>query len=648
MTGNRPAARPTSPAGRLRRPAGSVAGEPAGADTDPPTGVGAGSHPHGAAEIVDPLALASASRQDGALRTLQRGLRLVPEFGRGLWVTLLLALIATAGRMVVPVAVQQTLDHGLLDDGGPDVGLVRLMVVVCVLGVGITALCGYRLNVRLFRTTETALAALRVRAFRHVHDLSMLHQQAQRRGSLVSRVTSDVDQMSVFMQWGGILVVVATGQLLLATVLMAVYSVPLTLLVYLCFLPLAFVLPRLQRRLAAAYGRVRERVGDLLGAVSESVVGAQTVRAYAVEDRTAARIDEAIDRHYRSAVRAQATTALVFTSGELVAALTNAAVVVVGVLIGIGGGLTAGELVAFLFLVTLFIAPVQIATEALSEAQNALASFRRVLDVVDAEPDVADPGEAGRVLPPGPLGVRFESVTFRYPGASRAALVDVDEDVRPRSRVAVVGETGSGKTTFAKLLTRLMDPTSGRVLIGGVPLGEVAFSSLRSRVVMVPQDGFLFDESVADNVRYGRPAATDAQVTDAFARLGLADWLAGLPDGVRTPVGERGEALSVGERQLVAVARAYVADPDLLVLDEATSAVDPATEVRLARALDSLTRGRTTLTIAHRLATAEAADEVIVVDAGRVVQRGPHSALVAEPGPYARLHLSWTAQRRAG
>ena len=212
----------------------------------------------------------------------------------------------------------------------------------------------------------------------------------------------------------------------------------------------------------------------------------------------------------------------------------------------------------------------------------------------------------------------------------------------------MVGETGSGKTTFAKLLTRLMDPTSGRVLIGGVPLGEVAFSSLRSRVVMVPQDGFLFDESVADNVRYGRPAATDAQITDAFARLGLADWLAGLPDGVRTPVGERGEALSVGERQLVAVARAYVADPDLLVLDEATSAVDPATEVRLARALDSLTRGRTTLTIAHRLATAEAADEVIVVDAGRVVQRGPHSALVAEPGPYARLHLSWTAQRRAG
>jgi ATP-binding cassette, subfamily B, bacterial len=600
-----------------------------------------------AATEAEDLTLSGAARQEGALRTLRRGLRMVPEFTQGLPVTLLLALVATAGRVVVPLAVQQTIDRGLLSAGGPDLGLVRWMVALSAGAVLVTALSAYRLNVRLFRTTETALAALRVRAFRHVHDLSMLHQQAQRRGSLVSRVTSDVDQMSVFMQWGGILVLVAGGQLLLATVLMAVYSWQLTLLVYACFLPLAFVLPRMQRRLAAGYARVRERVGDMLGAVSESVVGAQTVRAYAVEDRTAARIDAAIDQHYRAAVRAQATTALVFTTGELMAALTNAAVVVAGVLIGIGGGLTAGELVAFLFLVTLFIAPVQIATEALSEAQNALASFRRVLDVLDSEPDVADPAAAGRVLPPGPLGVCFDAVTFRYPGAARAALVDVDLEIRPRSRVAVVGETGSGKTTFAKLLTRLMDPTSGRVLLGGVPLEEVSFSSLRSRVVMVPQDGFLFDASIVDNVRYGRPDAADDEVAAAFAALGLADWLGGLPDGVRTPVGERGEALSVGERQLVAVARAYVADPDVLVLDEATSAVDPATEVRLARALDSLTRGRTTLTIAHRLATAEAADEVIVVDAGRVVQRGPHAELVGRAGPYARLHASWAAQRRA-
>jgi putative ABC transport system ATP-binding protein len=225
-------------------------------------------------------------------------------------------------------------------------------------------------------------------------------------------------------------------------------------------------------------------------------------------------------------------------------------------------------------------------------------------------------------------------------------LHDVDLEIAPRTRVAVVGETGSGKTTFAKLLTRLMDPTAGRVLLSGVPLDEVRFASLRRRVVMVPQDGFLFDTTVAANVRYGRPEASDEDLLLAFTELGLLDWLEALPDGLRTPVGERGESLSVGERQLVAIARAYVADPDLLVLDEATSAVDPATEVRLSRALDSLTRGRTTLTIAHRLSTAEAADEVLVVDKGVVVQRGPHRELAAVPGIYADLHASWVRQSR--
>ncbi|MBW3641254.1 MAG: ATP-binding cassette domain-containing protein, partial [Actinobacteria bacterium] len=210
----------------------------------------------------------------------------------------------------------------------------------------------------------------------------------------------------------------------------------------------------------------------------------------------------------------------------------------------------------------------------------------------------------------------------------------------------VVGETGSGKTTFAKLLTRLMDPTRGRVLLSGVPLDQLSFDSLRSRVVMVPQDGFLFDSTVAANVRFGALGATDEDIALAFHELGLTDWVEQLPGGLHTAVGERGDSLSVGERQLVAIARAYIADPDLLVLDEATSAVDPATEVRLQRALDSLTRGRTTLAIAHRLSTAEAADEILVVDAGRIVQRGPHRELVVVDGVYARLHASWITQSR--
>jgi putative ABC transport system ATP-binding protein len=591
----------------------------------------------------------TAPSRDGAVATLRRGLRLMPEFRRGLPLTFLLALIATAGRVVVPVAVQQTIDRGLSGPGGPDLGLVRWLVLVCVAVVLVTGFTVYRMNVRLFRTTETALAGLRVRAFRHVHDLSMLHQQGESRGSLVSRVTSDVDQLSMFMQWGGVLGVVSVGQLVVATVVMALYSWQLTLLVLVCFVPLAVLVRVFARKLAEVYGVVRERVGDVLAAVAESVVGAPTVRAYGIRERTAQRIDGAIDRHYRASVHAQKVTATVYVSGELVAALANAAVVVVGVVLGLAGDISAGTLVAFLFLVTLFVAPVQTASEVLNEAQNALAGFRRVLDVLAVEPDVRDPAVAdpagARRLPAGPLGVRFEHVTFRYAPGARPALDDVDLAIAPRRRVAIVGETGSGKTTFAKLVTRLMDPAEGRVLLGRpgdeVALTDVAFTSLRSRVVMVPQDGFLFDATIADNVRYGCPGMTDEEVADAFDELGLAPWIEGLAHGVATPVGQRGEALSAGERQLVAIARAYVADPDLLVLDEATSAVDPATEQRLTRALDTLTDGRTTLTIAHRLSTAERADEILVVDGGRVVQRGRHADLVDADGPYARLHASW-------
>ena len=582
---------------------------------------------------------------EGAFTTLRRGLAMMPEFRRGLPATFALALGATAGRVVVPIAVQQTIDRGLGGSGGPDLELVRHLVLVCALVVVLTAVAVNRMNVRLFRTTETALAGLRVRAFRQVHDLSVLHQQSSRRGSLVSRVTSDVDQLSVFMQWGGVLGLISLGQVVVATVVMTIYSWQLTLLVLACFVPLGFAVRSFARRLAGAYGVVRERVGDVLAGISESVVGAPTVRAYGVRERTTARIEGAIGRHYRAQADAQKVAVAVFVSGEFVAALANAAVVVAGVLLGVAGDISAGTLVAFLFLVGLFVAPVQTASEVLNEAQNALAGFRRVLDVLDTQPDVRDPAvldpAAARQLPAGPLGLRFEHVTFRYAPGAPAALDDVDLEIAPRRRVAVVGETGSGKTTFAKLVTRLMDPTEGRVCIGGVPLREVAFASLRARVVMVPQDGFLFDATVADNVRYGRPGTTDDQVAAALDELGLGTWVAGLPQGVATPVGQRGESLSAGERQLVAVARAYVADPDLLVLDEATSAVDPATERRLTRALDSLTAGRTTLTIAHRLSTAERADEVLVVDAGRVVQRGAHADLVDADGPYARLHASW-------
>jgi ABC-type multidrug transport system fused ATPase/permease subunit len=384
----------------------------------------------------------------------------------------------------------------------------------------------------------------------------------------------------------------------------------------------------------------------MLGTIAESVVGAGVIRAYGVQARTARRLDETIEASRYAQSRAQRTNVLASQSGELAATLATAGVLVVGILIGVGGGLRIGELTAFLFLLSLFMQPVQIAAEVLIDAQNAIAGWRRVLDVQDIEPDVADPGTDGLALPAGPIDVSFRQVDFGYPDGP-PVLSTVDFTIAARTRVAVVGETGSGKTTLAKLLTRLMDPSAGQVLLGGHDLATVSFASLRRRVVMVPQDGFLFDASVAGNVRFGRSELTDEQLELAFADLGLADWLAGLPAGLRTPVGERGEALSVGERQLVALARAYVADPDLLVLDEATSAVDPATEVRLQRTLDAVTRGRTTVAIAHRLSTAQAADEVIVVDRGRIVQRGPHATLLRETDSiYARLYASWLEQTR--
>ncbi|GAB2674393.1 ABC transporter ATP-binding protein [Thalassiella azotivora] len=579
----------------------------------------------------------------GVVATVRRGLALSPEIRQGLGVTLALAVVATAGRVVVPITVQRTVDDGINASGGPDVHAVTQLVAVAAVAVLATGVISYLVNLRLFRATEAGLATLRTTAFRRVHDLSVLTQSTERRGALVSRVTSDVDTISTFMQFGGLLLILSVGQLVVATALMAFYSVPLTLLVLAMFAPLVLLGRWLQRRVSAAYGLVRERVGDMLGAISETVVGADTIRAYAIERRTGRRVQERVEAHRAAYVRAQVLVSLSFSSGVLVSGLVVAAVVLVGTWTGAAGALTLGELLAFLFLVQLFTGPVQSVTEILNELQNAVAGWRRVLAVLDTPADVADPGEEGEVLPRGPITVEFDRVWFAYPGG-QPVLRDVSLTIPPRTKVAVVGETGSGKTTLAKLLTRLQDPASGQVRLDGVDLRRVRFSSLRERVVMVPQEGFLFDASLLHNIRYGRPTATRDDVELALTELGLADWVESLPRGLDSAVGQRGESLSAGERQLVALARAYLADPDLLVLDEATSAVDPGTETRIQRALAGVTHGRTSVAIAHRLSTAESADLVVVVDAGEVVEVGRHADLVDAGGVYSRLHASWAAQ----
>lgn len=588
----------------------------------------------------------------GVLATLRRGVEVSPQLLRGWRVTLLLAVLAALGKVLVPVTVQQTVDTGILAAGGPDVDRVLLLTGAAALGLVGAAACSALVNVRLFRSSEDGLLALRTRAFRHVHDLSVLTQHTERRGSLVSRVTSDVDTISMFVQWGGIMLLVSLLQIVVATVLMAVYSWQLTLVVWLGFVPLLLVLQPLQRRVNGRYSAVRERYGAMLGAVSEAVVGAETIRAYGAAARTQRRVDAAVRATWRAMVRAQNLVSVVFSSGVLVANLVLALVVVVGTILGVRGDLTVGRLLAFLFLVQLFTGPVQMATEILNELQNAVAGWRRVLGVLETPVAVADPGERGATSPRGPAAVELRGVGFAYP-EGRRVLHDVDLHVPAGASVAVVGATGSGKTTIARLVARLVDPDTGQVLLDGTDVRDLRSADLRARVVLVPQEGFLFDGTVAENVAYGLrtsdgapPDPHDPRVRAAVDALGLGPWVDELAASLATDVGQRGESLSAGERQLVALARAYLADPDLLLLDEATSAVDPATEVRLVRALEQLTAGRTTLTIAHRLSTAEAADLVVVVDDGRVVETGPHARLVAAGGTYAAMHAAWVSQTR--
>jgi putative ABC transport system ATP-binding protein len=401
------------------------------------------------------------------------------------------------------------------------------------------------------------------------------------------------------------------------------------------------LVPRLLQR---AHDRVREKVADSLAVMGETITGLSVIRAHGVEDTAMAKVEATLGVQVKAEHWANRLSALFFSSAELFAAGITAAVIAAGVWLGAARGTSAGTLLAFLFLVNLMIEPIQTLVETIDQAQRAAAGVRRVLRVLDTPIEIADP-PAGIDLPSGPLGVRFENVSYEYPGGP-AALSGVEVEIPAGGRVAVVGETGSGKTTFAKLLTRLLDPTQGKVLIGETPLDQVRLASLRSRVAFVPQEGFLFDTSIGDNVRYGRPGASDREIMTAFIELGLDRWLERLPAGLQTLVGERGSNLSAGERQLVAIVRAWISGPDVLMLDEATSAVDPALEVSLRRAIERLTAGRTAITIAHRLSTAEAADEILVFDQARLVERGSHDQLLTAGGVYGRLYAAWNRGTR--
>jgi ATP-binding cassette, subfamily B, bacterial len=568
---------------------------------------------------------------------LRRGIRESPALRAGLPLTVVISLGAVAAHLTTPILIQLVFDHGFA--GGFRPGFV---MAVCGIGFAIVALtyvAGRAAARRLVRASEEAMATLRVRTFEHIHRLSIAEQSEEKRGVFVARVTADVDAMQQFMEWGGIAWIWAGFQVLGALALMLIFSWQLTIGVVVLVIPLGLIVRSLQERLSAAYDTARTRVGEMLSEVSESVMGAAVVRAYGLDDQTHGRVRRAIDRRYRAEVVAHFRSATLFPLSTVFYAMAISTVIVLGATFGPRWGLTFGRVTAFMFLADAFLHVFTDLPEIYSETQTAIAGWRKVLAVHDLPVEIVEPPR-GRELPHGPLSVSAHEVEFAYREGG-PVLRGITLDISAGEHVAIVGETGCGKTTFVKLVSRLADPIAGRIEVGGLDLRDVEAASRHHSLRMVPQDGFLFDASVRENVRAGREGATDREIETAFEELGLGGWVAGLPRGLDTQVGERGDALSVGERQLVALARAQMADPGLLILDEATSAVDPATERQISEALRRLSLGRTTITVAHRLSTAEGADRVFVFDAGRLVETGTHAELVAAGGTYARLYESW-------
>ncbi len=579
----------------------------------------------------------------GAWAVLVQGLRESPALRRGLGFTVVISLGQTLVVLLVPILIQQIFDHGF-------VGGFRARFVLALCSISAALVVGAYLAARaaakrLVRASEEALMELRVRGFRHIHELSIATQSREKRGVFVARVTADVDTLSQFTEWGGIAWIVSFAQISGALALMLVYSWQLTIPVVLLVGPLLLAVWRLQAALSAAFDLVRARVGQMLSEVSESVMGAAVVRAYGLEQGIDSRVKRSIRERYDAQVVAHKRTAMLYPMSTLFWGLELALVIVVGATLGPGWGLTFGRVSAFLFLADLFLHPFTDLPEIYAETQTAIAGWRKILALLALPVEVREPAHAVE-LPNGPLEVRAEDVSFAY-AEGRRVLHGIDLFAPAGAHVAIVGETGSGKSTFVRLLARLADPLDGRILYDGVDLREVSAASRRRRIRMVPQDGFLFDMTVLENVLAGREGATERDVRAAFEELGLGEWVASLPEGLHTRVGERGEALSVGERQLVSLARAQIGDPGLLILDEATSAVDPATERRISEALRRLSAGRTSITIAHRLSTAESAERIFVFDRGRIVERGTHPELVAAGGTYASLYASWLGNVRA-
>jgi ATP-binding cassette subfamily B protein len=489
---------------------------------------------------------------------------------------------------------------------------------------------------------ERALADLRTALFSHLQRLSLGFYERNRTGAIVSRITNDVDALDQLVTDG-------LSSLVQNTLLLAGTAVVLFVLDWRLALATLTVLPLMaaatiwfRARSNRAYRHVRERLGLVTATLAEDISGMRVVQSFTREPTSHASFRGVNERYRDANYETVVLNGLYFPAVDVLSSVGMAILLGYGGALVIGGSLTVGTLLAFTLYLSNFFDPVQQLSQLYNTFLSATAALDRIIGVLDEEPEIVDAPDA-RELPRIDGHVHFERVRFGY-GELRDVLHDFELDVQPGTSVALVGHTGAGKSTIAKLLARFYDPRSGRITIDGHDLRHVTQVSLRRQLGIVPQEGFLFAGSVAENIAFGRPDAARSEIEGAAASVGADVFVAELPEGYGTQLGERGFRLSLGQRQLVAFARALLADPRILILDEATSSVDIGTERRIEQGLRRLLAGRTAFVIAHRLSTIRGADLIVVLDHGRIVEQGTHDELMVRRGVYTELYGDWAAE----